>query len=318
MISNKWRKRLDQMHLTARQLASLQKYYENPHGLGFVSVAEVLLELGLRHEAAEALSEGVQEHPTFAAARIRLSELHLQSGLPSLAIKVLDDEHVYWGDNSFAQKLRLRAGLLLEDEKQFLAAYFRLRELQSLDQSTQKIYDIFEREGIEKAKSELMAEFRLSYPDFEIVKTDRQQVEDDNSIQENIEIVSSAPFRGKFDDFQVLPIDRIFLNSGESRSTFNSIQDSFELDSWTLAEIYEKQEHYSKAAAILKRLLKITPGHQKIIKKIAELSKKSEIQKSENKNIDPVMVDKVEQIENLDKQLLFYSELMRRFQNGSS
>lgn len=306
------------MHLTARQQASLQKFYENPHGLGFVSVAEVLLEFGLRQEAAEALAEGIQEHPTFAAARIKLSELHLQSGLPSLAIKILNDEHVYWGDNSFAQKLRLKASLLLENEKQYLAAYFRLRELQSLDQATQKIYDIFEREGIEKAKAELMLEFRQSYPDYEIVTTDNIQVEDRILIQENIDSASSEPFRGKFDDFQVLPIDRIFIQSGESRANFNSSHDSFELDSWTLAEIYEKQEYYSKAAGILSRLLKITPGNQKIIKKISELAKKSEIQKNENKNIEPVLVDKVEQIENLDKQLLFYSELMRRFQNGSS
>jgi hypothetical protein len=85
-----------------------------------------------------------------------------------------------------------------------------------------------------------------------------------------------------------------------------------ELDSTTLAEIYIRQHHYGKALEIYRRLLRMTPGSDLLRNKVSELVKLDREQKDTDLSVDPVIVDRMESLEIVDRQMRFLNNLLSR------
>ena len=113
------------------------------------------------------------------------------------------------------------------------------------------------------------------------------------------------------DGFHVVPLREIFA-PGDEITGKKSADDGVELDSTTLADIYTKQGHYSKALSVYRRLLKMTPGNDMIKRKVAELARLDKDQRDIDLSVDPAIVDKMESVEIIDKQINFYNSLLGR------
>jgi methyl coenzyme M reductase subunit C-like uncharacterized protein (methanogenesis marker protein 7) len=85
-----------------------------------------------------------------------------------------------------------------------------------------------------------------------------------------------------------------------------------ELDSSTLADIYMKQGHYPKALAMYRRLLRLTPHDDKLKRRVTELTRLAQDQRAHDMSIDPVVVDHMEQIERIDRQIRFLNDMLER------
>ena len=85
-----------------------------------------------------------------------------------------------------------------------------------------------------------------------------------------------------------------------------------ELDSTTLADIYARQGHYGKALEVYRRLLRMTPGNDLLRRKVSELAKLDREQRDVDLGVDPALVDRMESVEIIDRQIKFYNDMLGR------
>lgn len=114
--------------------------------------------------------------------------------------------------------------------------------------------------------------------------------------------------------FHVVPLDEIFRPDASNipHSVAGLQSGGVELDSTTLADIYERQGHYAKALTIYRRLLRVTPNSDLYRRKVAELVKLEKEQRDVELTIDPALVDRLESVEIIDRQIRFYNQLLSR------
>ena len=79
-----------------------------------------------------------------------------------------------------------------------------------------------------------------------------------------------------------------------------------------MAEIYIRQAHYGKALAVFRRLLKMTPNNDYLRRKVAELARLEREQRETDLEVDPAIVDRMETVEIIDRQIRFYNDLLAR------
>jgi tetratricopeptide (TPR) repeat protein len=83
-----------------------------------------------------------------------------------------------------------------------------------------------------------------------------------------------------------------------------------ELDSTTLADIYAKQGFYAKALAIYRRLLRMAPHNDLIRMKVSELARLDKEQRHEDLESDPIIYERMEVVEIIDRQTRFLNGLL--------
>ncbi len=123
-----------------------------------------------------------------------------------------------------------------------------------------------------------------------------------------------AVMRKELSSYHVVPLSEV-LSPGTITSS--PAQDSdgsspLELDSTTLAEIYAKQEHYGKALGIYRRLLRLSPHNDLLRLKVSELARLEKEQRSDDIETDPVVYDRMEIVEIIDRQMRVYDELLNK------
>lgn len=91
-----------------------------------------------------------------------------------------------------------------------------------------------------------------------------------------------------------------------------AINDPFELDSSTLAEIYAEQGHYGRAFDVYKRMLRVSPGNELLKRKASEMLRLKKEQNQHDAEIDPTIFEKLESLEIVDSQIRFYNDLLAR------
>lgn len=306
----------------------LKRYENDPEGRSFLPVADILKAHNRKREGLEMLVQGVERHPGYTVARVVLSREYLNKGMVGQAWKVLEDSPHPIRDNLLAQKLRFRLGILLEFEDAVRATYEFLRMQQMLDAETKKIGDMLEISGLHAAKQKIINDFNrmgvtLDIPKREFFETQfnpangpvrlAEQVPDNPGfLEESAAIILNETVGG----FHVMPLNEVFRGEsgagGEPRA--GQRQGNGELDSTTLADIYEKQGYYGKALGIYKRLLKTSPGNDRFKNKLRELTKLEREQRQNDFSVDPELVDKMETLEIIDRQIEFYQELMGRLE----
>ena len=83
-----------------------------------------------------------------------------------------------------------------------------------------------------------------------------------------------------------------------------------ELDSTTLADIYTRQGHYSKALGVYRRLLRMSPQNELLRRKVSELQNLDRKQRDLDGDVDLAVADRVETLEVIEAQIRFYQDLL--------
>jgi pentatricopeptide repeat protein len=234
------------------------------------------------------------------------------------AWQTLLDSPTPLSDNVLAQKLKLKLAILLERVPEFRVTREHMQSYRMLDDETNKLSDLVSLSGIERAKDTLIQDLRSRGIEPVIPeRNERQPGEDNGSASpeederfdaESVHVGSPSEIEG----YHVVPLNEIFSDSGELGSGKFDQGTPYELDSTTLAEIYCKQGHYSKALEMYKRLMRMSPNNDFLKNKVRELSRQVKEQKEQDLNVDPVMADQMEQIEILDRQMKFYSNILNK------
>jgi len=77
-----------------------------------------------------------------------------------------------------------------------------------------------------------------------------------------------------------------------------------------LADIYARQGHFSKALAVYRRLLRMTPQNELLRRKVAELQDLDRKQRDLDGDVDLAVADRVETLEVIEAQIRFYQNLL--------
>lgn len=318
---------------TEREVA--KRFEADPSGRTFLPVADILRTHRLIDESLELLTQGVERHATFTVARVVLARELLAKGLIEIAWRTLASSPVSLVENILAQKLRFRLSILLGMEPEARATYQHMLAHQMVDGDTKRVAELLDVTGFGAARDKLIKDLRdrgtepvIPEPAAPNAAANAPQPDDlrmavAGATAAQPRAVSAYLDGEKLDDdqglsgFHVVPLDEIFRPTGESPGATDMSRgapgaDGVELDSTTLADIYAHQGHYGKALAVYRRLLRLTPGNELIRRKVGDLSKLDRDQRDVDLTVDPALVDRMETVEIIDRQIRFYNDLLTK------
>ena len=111
--------------------------------------------------------------------------------------------------------------------------------------------------------------------------------------------------------FHVVPLGEIFRPEGDDTRRGRT-PGGVELDSTTFADIYARQGHYGKALEVYRRLLRMAPNNDLLRRKVSELARLDREQRDVDLTVDPTLVDRMETVEIIDRQIRFFNDLLGR------
>jgi hypothetical protein len=337
---NPWSSILRSLPLTKAENEVVKRFEIEPEGRSFLPVADILRAHRLTDEALELLTQGVDRHPNFSVARVVLARELLQKGMIESSWRILDESPSPLRSNVLAQKLKLKLALIQGSEAEADAIINHLHIAQLHDVETKRISDLVTSKGHAKAREKLIQEIRdkgiepllpplpqrqesLQAGKAEVVASSEKSggskahrsFDSDadgffHSVSEFLDMESlgqDVAIRG----FHVTSLSEIFrpeLSAAPEMKGAGGI----ELDSTTLADIYAGQGHYGKALDMYRRLLRTSPQNDLVKRRVAELARLEREQRSDDLSIDPSLVDVMESVEIIDRQIKFYSELLMR------
>jgi tetratricopeptide (TPR) repeat protein len=295
---NQWAILLQSTDLSASDKEILNRFEKDPTGRGFLPVGDILYKKGFVDEAIELLLEGVNRHSKYSVARVILGRYLYEKGMFVTSWKILTDSKVSLSDNLLAQHILYRLAIILGEEQEARNLFTHMKSQNLIDEDISHLSKKIQVEGIDQVKSELLANYNkdeIELPE-EGVKLVVKGAE--SGVKKSLEATNDY---SEFGGFHVVPLKEIFSPAETSAEDVDV--KGIELDSTTLAEIYEKQHHYSKALEIYRRLLKISPSSDLIRRKITELSRKNRDLESGNLNLSPDVVDSMEDSKAIDDKI---------------
>lgn len=324
-----WLAMIDQLPLSRTEQEVVKRFLSDPGGRGFLPVADVLRTHKLMEESLELLTHGVQSHPHFAVARVVLARELYHRGMLLESWRLLGESPVALHDNVLAQKLILKMALAFGDERSALEALNGLKLLQGLDTETKRLGEMLEASGIAATRDAWRQE--LSQRGIRLAEI--SDVPDTDGVPAGVggqasrrRGVRGAKFileyeldeatKKDFLNYHVMPLSEVFAGTSQHSShdsgAAGGTSKTVELDSTTLADIYAKQGHYTRALGIYRRLLRLAPHNDLLRMKVAELARLEKEQRSEDLEADPVLYDRMEVVEIIDRQMRFYNDLLNR------
>ncbi|NDE13387.1 hypothetical protein EBZ80_00445 [bacterium] len=318
---------------TEREVA--KRFETDPDGRAFLPVADILRAHGHQNEAIEVLLQGVDRHPTFTVARVVLARELFAKGMVSEARRALEDSTSSLRDNILAQKLLFKIHVLLQDESSARAVHEHLKINRLLDGEIRRYGEVMELQGFVAARQRLLkdlvdAGIELQPGTLEPGahggaggRPSRESLE--SSIKEarsaSIKVIPDDELDVRDEDaiagFHAVPLKDIFspddpraIKSAAPVGPRGIPGSGIELDSTTLADIYARQGHYSKALAIYRRLLRMAPQNELLRRKVAELQEQDRKQRDLDGDVDLAVADRVETLEVIEAQIKFYQDLL--------
>lgn len=344
-MPNSWLSLLDRLPLSRTEREVVKRFEADADGRTFLPIADILRSHRLVDESLELLTHGVERHPTFSVARVVLARELLQKGLVESAYRTLESTPVPLGENILAQKLRFRLAILLGKAAEARATYQHMHLHQMVDADTKRVADVLDVTGFAAAKDKLTQEMRQRGTEL-VLPVEAFETRDEPPSTAAHEGPAFAPISGNsrpmardreekftaggvsaFYDasaverdaslagFHVVPLEEVFRPEGDAPAGTRGASappSGVELDSTTLADIYARQGHYGRALSVYRRMLKMTPGNELLRRKVAELARLEREQKSVDLTIDPAVVDRMETVEIIDRQIRFYNDLLGR------
>jgi tetratricopeptide (TPR) repeat protein len=320
-----WLAIVQKLSLSRSEKEIIKRYESDKEGRAFLPLADILRAHRFIDESIELLMEGVAKHPTFTVARVVLARELFHKGSIQESWKVLSDSPISLKENVLAQKIRFKLAVLLNDEADAKATYHHMRLKQMADTETKRLGDILENSGNAPAKERVLEELRqrgveVSLPelegDFQGSDLTISGIMRDKVTSDLAEAVSEE-VANKLNSFHVTSLDDIFNPNDKSPAAPGS-KEQIELDSVTLADIYARQGHYTKALGMFRRLLKMSSKNEYLRQRVVELAKLEQEQRDVDLTIDPNVVDRMESIEIIDRQIKYLNTLLTKLEHTAS
>jgi tetratricopeptide (TPR) repeat protein len=317
-----------QLPLSRVEQEVLRRFQEDPSGRQFLPLSDVLRNHKLVDESLELLTQGVQNHPGFAIARVVLARELFHRGLVMEAWEALENSQLPLSDNILAQKLRFKIAVLLGDESTARSAMQLLRIQQGVDPESRRLFDQLEIDGIQSVRDSFRADLQKKGVDLRLPSPAVGQQSEKPQFQQSpegvirakgqrfiLEYELDAATRKLIENFHVVPLSEVFVPDSASNSVGGGGQ-QVELDSTTLAEIYAKQGVYSKALSIYRRLLRMAPHNDLIRLKVSEMARLEKEQRSDDLAADPVVFERMEVNDLIDRQMRFMQGLLNKLEQN--
>lgn len=322
---------VSQLPLSRVEQEVLRRFQEDPSGRQFLPLSDVLRTHKLVDESLELLTQGVQNHPGFAIARVVLARELFQRGLVLEAWEALENSQLPLSDNILAQKLRFKIAVLLGDESTARSAMQLLRIQQGVDPEARRLFDQLEIDGIQSVRDSFRADLQKKGVDLHLPGTALGQQSEKPQAQKSqqspegvirakgqrfiLEYELDSATRKLIENFHVVPLSEVFVPDSAANSAGGGGQ-QVELDSTTLAEIYAKQGVYSKALSIYRRLLRMSPHNDLIRLKVSEMARLEREQRSDDLAADPVVFERMEVNDLIDRQMRFMQGLLNKLEQN--
>ncbi len=311
-----WIPILNQLKLSRSEKMVVERYQSAPDGRTFLPIADILLSHQMVDECIELLMQGVTRHPRFTVARVILARELFNKGMMLQAWNTLTESPESLQENVLAQKIRFKLALVLGKEKMARDIYQHIYNRRLYDDETKHWGDRLAHEDFHAVARSFVEELRRGgirvldyYPELtsapKVVQETlaAQPTPKEDVIEEDSELM-------KLSGYHVVPLREIFALAMDEEE--RRINGGIELDSTTLAEIYESQGHYAKALDIYRRLLKVSPNNEYLKRKVAETNRLRLEQKQEDLSIDPSVLDQMESMEILNTQIRYLNDLLTR------
>lgn len=301
---------LDDLILSEQQREAVDLYYSNPKSRNFLPVVDILLSHGAEGEAIHLLVCGLVNHPSYTVARIKLSQLYFNRGDFQQAWQALEASPVGLQDNITAQLIKFKVALILRWDDLFRLLIAKLRSEKNIPRFERDLIIQFDRFGVEEAYGFCVRELeRLGIhlrrqggesqkvKDGEISDADRSEVEGDTFVSED-----------SISGFFVAPLWQIFDRFDETAHR----HEAHDLDSLTLVKVYKDQGFYEKALEILKRFVFLAPENDLLQREWIETKALFEEQKLKERSFDPVLAERMNQVQGLNSRLNKLQNFLKR------
>ena len=300
-------------HLPLRKESQLlvQRFLQDPQGLLFVQIADIFRDHQYDEECIDILSWGVERHPHFTSARVKLAGELFRKGLIQAAWEQLRSSPTPLSQNSSAQKLQFKCAVLLGFESYSRSVYEFMNENDFLDVNLRKLGSFLHKGGFRSAQDVLKEQLlrdgiHLIFDGkteaaFEVSSaTDRYCIK---SVTGEMIEISQDPSHFKY---RISQADRVFETSRRLSGGYGGKQDDL-----SLAEIYEAQEQYSQALDIYRIQYQQNPTSEALRNKVMCLAKMVSDQKNIDLSLDPSIVDNLERIDSINESMLLINDLIQ-------
>ncbi len=294
-----WIDLVSRLPLSDVQREVVNRFSADIQGRLFLPIADILKAHNKLDESLELLLQGVANHPRYSVARVVLVRELFHKGMVNHAWDCVQSSPVSLNDNLLAQHLIFKLSIVLEDETSARAALQNIRNHNLSDPEVMELGRLLVSEGIFAVKDVICREaIKRGHP----LNVNRVPQTESAAASPLSKPVLTKVYRG-VENFHVLALSDIFTPDGANSSEDQSLDSGVELDSTTLAEIFESQHHYGKALGIYRRLLRMSPRNDLLRRKVSELARKSSDQKNADLALDPSLVDQMEEASSLDKRI---------------
>ena len=323
-----WSKILKSHGLTKDQEQIISAYEQDTQGKAFLKMAQLLVKFGYQDHSIEILMAGVALYPEYTIARVTLVSALWNKGLFFVAWEMIDhqDSSKYEG-NLLAWGLILKLSLVLEFEDHARVAVANLQSELDLDLELQNLIKIYTFSGYKAAKHQLLENFSPQViKDLEYtIKQNKIQISEENPCQQSLTDNSDdqadkiadtcendSSFLNNHEKFYAVSLNQIFSSCSDEADKNTKI--GLELDSLTLAEIFERQQCIKPALDIYKRLFNQSPTNDLLKNKIIDLEKKIELSKSLNLDHTNEIIDRLDHKKIIDQKRFFYQHLLENIE----
>ena len=302
--------------LSETQKGVLRSFMENPYSREFLLAAKVLLELGYKQEAFEALYEGVRRHPDYTAARVLLCQELFVNGMFKEAWSTLESTPVSLRHNKAAEILRFKLSIILGYIDHYFASAGFLKHDGFDDEFLEVTYSKVSSSSFNEARDWFLDEVSSRY---NIIIDDKlrsdtvsefiaEDIDQDLSRQEKEELN-----RRKITSFFVSSLDEVF---GREKHKNISDVESDQLDTLTYADVLMKQGNYVKAEKLYKQLQYMSPHNDLYKIRLKQLESLKNEQSNVEVEIDNQVREKLLEVELLDQKILILDKLLDRLNYG--
>ena len=301
---NTWKELSERHDLSRTDRESLESFIKHPKGRFFLPVAELLRKYGYDDDSLQILLDGLQRHPSYSPARVVLARSLFEKSIFTEAWEVLSQSPVRLNDNMAAQVLSLKLAVVLDFEE---AAYRSKTEIEGRGFHSSEVRTLCEQldvHGFAVARDLFVRQLIGDGYDLNSVFASyKKPVVNDSNEQEESDL--SQIISG----FYVAPLDQIFSPRPNNSSSNKNDQT---MDALTLARVYRKQERYEKAQDIFKKLLHMAPKNELYRKELLEVQALRSQQEKREKEFDPELVHRLEQVEIIDRKIEILNTLIYR------
>ena len=296
-----WQDILSSLELSSADQELGQRFLKQPDGRLFLPVAEVLAQHGLAEESLFLLMEGLEKHPRYTAARVKLADSLFARSLFTESWQALRDPAMQASGNKSALLLLFQLSLLFGDESACLQYKQQLQILGGLPVQVARLAEQLSLLSFAAVADELKIYLDSSGYDLSLLKSQAT----DLSLQGQ---AHSQKVQLHIAGFAATALDQVFARS-HSASKNNA--DPAGLRVIDLVKVYRRQRQYEKAINILKKLVYMNPNNDSLQRELKELKELRAQQKLEEQQADPVLAENLAKLDDVEARLNLLGRLMK-------